>query len=35
LIKAIVQNLNGTIEVTSEPTPESNLFITTFTLKLP
>jgi signal transduction histidine kinase len=35
LVKAIVQNLNGTIEVTSEPTPESNLFITTFTLKLP
>jgi signal transduction histidine kinase len=35
LVKAIVQNLNGTIDVTSEPTPESNLFITTFTLKLP
>ena len=35
LVKHLVDLLNGKIQVTSEPVPESDVFITTFTLKIP
>lgn len=35
LVKYLVEHLNGTIEVTSEPVAESRMFRTTFTIKLP
>ncbi|BAU65131.1 GAF sensor signal transduction histidine kinase [Stanieria sp. NIES-3757] len=35
LVKYLVEHLNGTIEVTSEPVEHSTVFLTTFTVKLP
>jgi signal transduction histidine kinase len=35
LVKYLVEHLNGTIEVASEPVDDSNVFLTTFTVKLP
>ncbi|MEL6493662.1 MAG: ATP-binding protein [Cyanobacteria bacterium J06623_7] len=35
LVQYLVEHLNGTIEVTSEPTEEMSVFTTTFLLKLP
>ena len=35
LVKYLVEHLNGTIDVKSEPTDESTVFLTTFTVKLP
>lgn len=35
LVKCLVQNLNGTIEVTSSPTQDASTYLTAFTLTLP
>ena len=35
LVKYLVEHLNGTINVKSEPTNEDTVFLTTFTIKLP
>ncbi|AFZ37631.1 GAF sensor signal transduction histidine kinase [Stanieria cyanosphaera PCC 7437] len=35
LVKYLVEHLNGSIEVTSEPVEHSTVFLTTFTIKLP